>query len=85
MANSRKRAHATGQLGSPVAVASFEALRVLIWQLCFFGAVPGPLLERELKRAARDVSPVARELLEMLAAVAQTGVRDWDKIPKPEP
>lgn len=50
---------------------------MLIWELCFFGAVPGPLLARELKRAARHVSPDARDLLKMLAAVTHTGARDW--------
>ena len=84
MANSRRRVEAKGELGSPLAVASFEALRVLIWQLCFFGAVPGSLLERELRRAAADVSPVARDMLEIMAAIAHTGTRDWDEIPKPE-
>jgi hypothetical protein len=82
MAKSEKRAQAD-DLGSPLAVATFEALRVLVWELCFFQAVPGPLLERELKRAAGDVTPVARDLLEMLAATARTGTHDSDEIPKP--
>ena len=83
MAKSEQRAPAD-ELGSPLAVASLRGASGPDLAIVSSGSVPGPLLERELKRATGGVSPVARDLLEILAAIAHGGTHDWDEITKPE-
>lgn len=48
---------AKGELGSPLAVAAFEAVRALVWHTARYEAVPPEELARELEKAAEDVSP----------------------------
>ena len=63
------------ELGSPLAVAAFEAVLALIWQTARYEAVPPDDLARELEKAAEDVSPRAGEMLRTLAATARMAKR----------
>ena len=62
---------ADGELGSPLAVAAYEALRALIWQLINNDAIRAEPLVRELELAAGDVSPEAAAMLAILAPIAR--------------
>jgi len=63
------------ELGSPLAVAAFEAVRALVWQAARGETVAAEQLARELENAAEDVSPRARELLLVLASTARLAPR----------
>jgi hypothetical protein len=64
------------ELGSPLAVAAFDAVRALVWQTSRYDAVPADDLARELEKAAEDVSPSAAEMLRTLAATARMAKRN---------
>jgi hypothetical protein len=59
------------ELGSPLAVAAFEAVRALVWQTARDRPVFADDLAEELEKAAEDVSPGAAEMLRTLAATAR--------------
>jgi hypothetical protein len=63
---------AKGELGAtPLAEAAYEALRALIWQSVYYGAIPAEPLARELEKASVDVSDDARNLMLFLASIAR--------------
>ena len=51
--------------------AAFEAVRALVWQTCYMGAVSGERLADELEFAAGGESGEASELLLTLAEIAR--------------
>ena len=61
-----------GELGAtPLAEAAYEALRALIWQSVYYGAIPAEPLARELEEGSADVSDDARNLMLFLASIAR--------------
>ena len=56
-----------------LAAAAFEAVRVLVWQSSYFGAVSGNVLADELEVAAAGETGDTSELLLFLAAIARRG------------
>ena len=60
------------ELGAtPLAEAAYEALRALIWQSVYYGAIPAEPLARELEKGSEDVSDEARQLILFLASIAR--------------
>jgi hypothetical protein len=52
---------------TPLAEATYEALRALVWQCVYYGAIPAEPLARELEKGGDD----ARNLMLFLASIAR--------------